>query len=136
MKKLTGLLGGALLIGSLSAHAGNLVYQPINPSFGGNPLYGNYLLGKAQAQDTYEDPDIESYEPLSATERLVSRLESQLLSDMINDVREEGNGITEGFFESGDYSVIIDGVGGELNLQVTDKATGDVTTIDVGNFNP
>lgn len=33
-----------------SASAGQLVYQPTNPSFGGNPLNGSWLLGQAQAQ--------------------------------------------------------------------------------------
>ena len=37
--------------------SGELVYQPINPNFGGNPLNGSYLLNSAQAQNTYTDPD-------------------------------------------------------------------------------
>jgi hypothetical protein len=32
------------------AFAGELVYRPINPNFGGDPLNGNYILGTAQAQ--------------------------------------------------------------------------------------
>ena len=38
-------------IGSIStALAGDLVYTPINPSFGGNPLNSSHLLGLANAQ--------------------------------------------------------------------------------------
>ncbi|MCG7600478.1 curli assembly protein CsgF [Halomonas sp. McH1-25] len=136
MKRMIGLLGGALLIGSTHANAGDLVYQPINPSFGGSPLNGSYLLGKAQAQDTHEDPGLDSYESLSATDRLVSSLESRLISQLISDV---GSGdVTQGSFESDDFIVIVDDTGGGLSLRVTDKVTGDVTSIDVGglNFNP
>src|SRR3712207_7168638 len=31
--------------------AGDITYQPRNPSFGGNPFYSQHLLGTAQAQD-------------------------------------------------------------------------------------
>ena len=43
---------GLMTIAVTQAQAGNLIYQPINPSFGGDPFVGSYLLGKAQAQDT------------------------------------------------------------------------------------
>lgn len=33
-----------------SAMAGQLVYQPTNPTFGGNPLNGSFLLSTAQTQ--------------------------------------------------------------------------------------
>jgi len=32
------------------ASAGQLVYQPTNPTFGGNPLNGTFLLSTAQTQ--------------------------------------------------------------------------------------
>lgn len=46
----------ALTAGINSALAGELVYHPINPSFGGHPLNSAHLLGTAQAQDDYKDP--------------------------------------------------------------------------------
>lgn len=41
----------AALCGS-SAWASELVYRPINPSLGGDPLNGNWLLSQATAQTT------------------------------------------------------------------------------------
>ncbi|TAN27298.1 MAG: hypothetical protein EPN31_12280 [Castellaniella sp.] len=38
------------------AMAGQLQYTPVNPSFGGNPLNGAYLLQSAQAQKRYPYP--------------------------------------------------------------------------------
>jgi curli production assembly/transport component CsgF len=35
---------------SASAFASELVYHPVNPTFGGNPLNGSFLLSTAQAQ--------------------------------------------------------------------------------------
>lgn len=120
---------------SLSAFAGDLVYQPINPSFGGDPFVGSYLLSKAQSQDTNTDPNSRRSEPLSSTARLVQSLESRLISQLISDV---GSGdVGEGSFDSDEFGVVVRDEGGQLNVQVVDKLTGDVTTINVGGlFNP
>ncbi|MCL5426078.1 MAG: curli assembly protein CsgF [Gammaproteobacteria bacterium] len=117
------------------ATAGELIYKPLNPSFGGDPFMGTYLLGKAQSQDTNTDPNIRGIESLSSTERLIQSLESRLISQLINDV---GSGdIGEGSFDSGDFSVVVRDEGGQLIVRVVDKVTGDVTNISVGGlFNP
>lgn len=41
---------GALALTGAPAMASSLVYEPINPSFGGNPLNGNWLISQATAQ--------------------------------------------------------------------------------------
>lgn len=38
------------------AWGGNMVFQFVNPNFGGNPNNGAYLLNSAQAQNSYKDP--------------------------------------------------------------------------------
>lgn len=126
------LLAGVL---TLQANAGELVYQPLNPSFGGDPFMGSYLLGKAQSQDTNTDPNARGIESLSSTERLVQSLESRLISQLISDV---GAGdVGEGSFDSGDFSVVVRDDGGQLVVRVIDKVTGDITNISVGGlFNP
>ncbi|EHA14507.1 curli assembly protein CsgF [Halomonas sp. HAL1] len=133
-----GVLVTTLLVSALTmqANAGELIYTPINPSFGGDPFMGSYLLGKAQAQDTTTDPNIEDFEPLSPTERLIQSLESRFISDLINDVGGADDGT--GSFDSGDFSVVVRNEGGQLIVEVIDKATGDVTNISVGGllFNP
>lgn len=35
--------------------ASDLVYQPVSPTFGGNPLNGNFLLNQAQIQNQFVD---------------------------------------------------------------------------------
>jgi curli production assembly/transport component CsgF len=48
------IFGAASLIGltafSFCASASQLTYTPVNPTFGGNPLNGSYLLSTAQSQ--------------------------------------------------------------------------------------
>ncbi len=129
------IISGLAAALSLESTAGELIYQPLNPSFGGDPFMGSYLLGKAQSQDTNSDPNARSLEPLSSTERLIQSLESRLISQLISDV---GAGeIGEGSFDSGEFSVVVRDEGGQLIVRVVDKVTGDVTNISVGGlFNP
>jgi len=42
------LVGGSVL--ATAAMATQLVYTPVNPTFGGNPLNGSFLLQSGQAQ--------------------------------------------------------------------------------------
>ncbi|MEI8640394.1 curli assembly protein CsgF [Pseudoalteromonas sp. Hal099] len=42
---------------SFSASATEIIYTPINPSFGGNPLNATMLLSKAQAQKQTQSPN-------------------------------------------------------------------------------
>ncbi|MFV0282428.1 MAG: curli assembly protein CsgF [Castellaniella sp.] len=49
-------LAAAGLLMSSPVPAGQLVYIPVNPVFGGNPLNGSYMLQSAQAQKSYPYP--------------------------------------------------------------------------------
>ena len=126
---------GLMTIAVTQAQAGNLIYQPINPSFGGDPFVGSYLLGKAQAQDTTTDPNTRSVQSLSSTERLLQNLESRLISQLISDVSR--GEVDEGSFDSDEFGVVVSDSSGQLVVRVVDKITGDVTKISVGGlFNP
>jgi|SRR5665213_2103487 len=52
MRFVPNLFAGIILAVPLvgAASASQLTYAPVNPTFGGNPLNGNYLLSTAQAQ--------------------------------------------------------------------------------------
>ena len=50
--------------------ATELVYTPINPSFGGNPLNGTWLLNNAQAQNDFDDPDLKYRTSVAVTSAL------------------------------------------------------------------
>jgi curli production assembly/transport component CsgF len=118
-----------------TSQAGDLIYKPLNPSFGGDPFVGSYLLGKAQAQDTNKDPNTRNFQSLSSTERLLQNLESRLISQLISDVRR--GEVSEGSFDSDEFGVVVSDNSGQLVVRVVDKITGDVTEISVGGlFNP
>lgn len=135
--RLTAYCGSVLLAGllSLQVQAGEMIYEPLNPSFGGDPFMGSYMLNKAQSQDTNTDPNTRDIDRLSSTDRLIQSLESRLISQLLTDV---GSGdIDQGSFDSDEFGVVVEDNGGQLVIRVIDKLTGDETNISVGGiFNP
>ncbi|HBS78066.1 MAG: curli production assembly protein CsgF [Pseudomonas sp.] len=130
-QKITGVfLAGLLLSSGLSAT--ELVYTPVNPSFGGSPLNGAWLLGSAQAQNDKKDPDAidrSIYERPSDLERLTSQLESSLLSELLRDAQagETGSLTTTDFFVRA-----YNGDAGLLIVEITDRVTGEISEIIIG----
>lgn len=130
-QKFTGVFLAGLLL-SFSATATELVYTPVNPSFGGSPLNGAWLLGNAQAQNDKKDPDAidrSSLRGTSALDRFTSQLESRLLSDLLGDVKDGKTGsiTTDDFI----VSIINDDIG-NLVVSITDRLTGEVSEIIIG----
>jgi curli production assembly/transport component CsgF len=115
--------------------ATELVYTPINPSFGGNPLNGTWLLNNAQAQNDYDDPDLKDRAALtgtSALERFSSQLQSRLLGQLLDNISTGNTGSlsTDAFI----VNVLDDS--GQLTIEVTDRATGEISEIKVNGLAP
>ena len=105
------------------ALASKLTYQPINPTFGGNPLNTSHLFARAEAINDYEDPDRTS-SGTSSVSSLLSSLQSRLLSELISSGEP-------GSLETDDYTLTITDNDGFLTITVIDKSTGESTTIEV-----
>ncbi|MGF6109131.1 curli production assembly protein CsgF [Pseudomonas sp. ADAK2] len=116
-------------------HATELVYTPINPSFGGNPLNGTWLLNNAQAQNDYDDPDLKDRTAIagtSALERFTSQLQSRLLGQLLDNI-STGN---TGSLSTDSFIVNVIDDSGALSIEVTDRASGEVSEIQVNGLNP
>ncbi len=136
MGKLTvvGMLGSVLLLSAVT-NASSLVYTPVNPSFGGSPLNGNMLLGSAQAQNTYKDPDLEDDDE-SALDDFNDRLQRSVLNRLTNSIAGNfvaddgslipGQTVTEDFIID-----VVDEGDGTIRVTTTDRNTGDSTTFIV-----
>ncbi|MGB2078280.1 MAG: curli assembly protein CsgF [Vibrio sp.] len=112
--------------------AGELTYTPVNPAFGGNPLNSSYLLGVANAINDHSAPASDYYSGTSALESLTASLEARLMSQLLSDV---GNGNT-GQLVTEDYVLNIVDEDGSLLVQITDKTTGESSTIQVSGLIP
>ncbi len=134
------LLGAGLTLGLTSTgHASELVYEPINPSFGGNYYNGQWLLSEAQAQNNIQDPNAQtstsslySTDPLQNFKESLNRsILSRISSRIANDIFGENGGLQQGHYEIGDYSIDVQPGDQGVNIQITDFSTGNETTVVV-----
>lgn len=131
------LLGGGLLLTfwSPSASAQDITYQPVNPTFGGNPFNSGHLLGVANAQNDYRDPRSTSNQSQAdifarqLQSRLLSALSSQIVDAIFGEDPQERGTITFG-------GQRIDFVRSltEVTLKITNLETGEVTEIVIPTF--
>jgi curli production assembly/transport component CsgF len=121
-----------IFVGSVISPAQQLVYQPINPSFGGSPLNGNWLLTSAQLQDDNEDPSLaeQSQDPFADFKENLNRsILSQLSRNLTDQIFGESGQLQEGLFQLGDFSFqIIETLDG-VQITIFDLLTGNETII-------
>jgi curli production assembly/transport component CsgF len=139
-------LSMAILLSANTAISSELVYTPINPSFGGNPLNGSFLLNKANAQNTHSAPtNVRTY-----GDRLQDSLERAYINRIVREVTnlafneqefdENGDPIPSIFddnslFVSGDFQVeLITSNPDSLIVEITDTVTGEVTIVEIPRF--
>ncbi len=121
-----------MMISSGLALAGELIYEPINPSFGGDPLVGNYLLNKAQSQDDNEDPDAPDFGSFSETDLFLQDLRAGLVEDAIQDAVDGEPGRTSRI-DSSTLRIDIRSLGGGgFVMNILDRTTGEQTTVNFG----
>jgi len=145
MKKITSVLCISLLA-IASVNASELVYTPINSSFGGSALNGSFLLGKAQAQNKHKA----KLSKKSYAEKFQESLERAYLNKMIREITDLAFGETckveteeceaslfneDAIFVSGNYEIqIITSNSDSITVQLTNLTTGEVTVIEVPRF--
>jgi len=114
--------------------ASELIYQPINPSFGGNALNGQILLSKAKAQNKYKDPSLEKgRDSLNSFEEQLNRQVLSLLSRRILDEAFGEEGLSDGgIFQSGDFLIeIITTDPAVITVSITNTVTRETTSIEI-----
>ncbi len=120
------------------ALSSELVYTPINPSFGGSALNGSFLLGKAQAQNKHKAPLTQK----SFEEKVSDALERATLSDIVSKYKDtvlgENNNVDIGedtSFISGDYQIdIVSANSDTITIQITDLLSNKITIIEIPKF--
>ncbi|KAA0261066.1 MAG: curli production assembly/transport protein CsgF [Hafnia sp.] len=118
----------ALLISPVS-WGGNMVFQFVNPNFGGNPNNGSFLLNEANAQNSYKDPngyDFDTSTP-SPLDNFTSVIQSQLLGNLMGNISQgkPGRLVTK------DFIVDVKNTDGRLTMNILDRTTGKSSTIEV-----
>lgn len=120
--------------------ATELVYVPVNPSFGGNPNNGIVLLNSANATNKHKDPAIATGAASTQKTALQSfneTLERAILGQLASAAAQKlGGGVTGGLapgvVETGNFVIKISDLGGgTLLVTTTDKTTGSTTSFEV-----
>ena len=126
--------------GVSTSHATELIYYPINPSFGGSPLNGAVLLNSAQATNKHKDPEIENdrygIEDKPAIDQFNETLErtiiSRLAASASSKIVDEFGNFIPGTIETQNFTISVSDPGtGLLQITTTDRITGGVTIFEV-----
>ncbi|QBJ64799.1 MULTISPECIES: curli assembly protein CsgF [unclassified Pseudoalteromonas] len=136
MKKIALII---ITILSFSVSATEIIYTPINPSFGGNPLNANMLLSKAQAQNKHRAPVVEK----GYAEQFQDSLERTYLNRMVREITDMafGENIEDSIFNqdsifmSGDYQIeVITSTTDTITVKITNIIDDSVVIIEVPRF--
>lgn len=140
MRSLSLALAAFVALAAGVSHANPLVYQPVNPTFGGNPLNGGYLLNRAQSQDDHKDPAASTaLNPLNSQSQLeqfnnalqqavLSRVSAAVSSSIIG---ADGR-LIPGTVETQNFMITISDLGGgRIRILTTDKLSGSSTSFDI-----
>lgn len=130
-----GSFGAVCMLFAAPVAAQDLTYEPISPTFNGNPFNSNHILGTANAQNKYRDPNSTSNSSQAdifarqLQSRLLSALSSQIVDAIFGDNPQESGTISFGgqtiqFFRSLD----------SVTLIITNDDTGEETRIVVPLF--
>jgi curli production assembly/transport component CsgF len=118
------------------ATAQDLVYEPVNPSFGGNPFNSAHLLGVANSQNKFKDPSSSKSSSSQADvfarqlqSRLLSALSSQLVDAIFGENPQEHGTVSFG----GQTIEFVRGLE-NVTLTITNDESGEITTIVVPTF--
>lgn len=109
-----------------NALAADLVYKPLLPAFGGDPLYSSYFYQNAEIQNKHKKVT----EELSQTEQFKRDLQRRLFSAVANEITEAiygENATPNGTFEIEGLVIRFDTIGSEVILTIQD--TSSTTTI-------
>lgn len=126
----------AALIGAPAA-AQELVYTPINPSFGGSSFNSGHLLAIAEINrpDPPEDDDFFGQNELTQAEEFQQQLEARIVTRLSEDIADAifgEEGPENGEFELDQTRINFNRrPDGSVQVQITDFVSGGTTSITV-----
>lgn len=114
------------------SQATQLIWTPINPSFGGQPYNGIWMMSQAEAQKPtvardywWQRDPIEQFEE-DLRRQMLSRLSRKIIDNAFGEDQ-----LDPGYYEVGDYAIdiVTDSFG--IHVKVADVLTGDETIVTI-----
>lgn len=121
-----------LILFSSYSWGGNMVYQFINPNFGGNPLNGPNLLNSAQAQNSYKasSSGYDGYQQPSALDTFTQAIQSQLLGSLMGNVSQG----KPGRLVTPDFVINVTNTDGQLMMNILDRKTNQTSQVEISGL--
>ena len=127
------LFGVLFLMSGRSANATELIYTPVNPSFGGSPFNWSGLLQSATLQNKFKEERL-IREPKTALERFTEQLEYSVFSRMANRIVNAAFGedtLQPGEYIFGNYNMSVTTDASGITTVITEISTGNTTTVQI-----
>ncbi|WP_433829119.1 curli production assembly/transport component CsgF [Flavobacterium anhuiense] len=121
---------------SVCTNAQALVYKPVNPAFGGDTFNYQWLLSSAESQNKQKDKTAATTKEQTDLEKFKANLNAQLLSQISGSLYRQQfgtDGIKEGSYTFGTYSVDVFPSTEGLTLNILDTNTGEQTQVIIPN---
>ncbi|SHG05032.1 curli production assembly/transport component CsgF [Flavobacterium segetis] len=121
----------ASIFSSVPTNAQAFVYKPVNPAFGGDTFNYQWLMSSAENQNKFKDK-VSQLEQKTDLQKFKESLNSQLLSQISSLLYRQQfgtDGLSEGSYTFGSYSVDIFPTADGLSLNILDTNTGEQTQI-------
>lgn len=107
--------------------AGELVYRPVNPAFGGNPYNYSWMLESATIQNQNEADPLEDFED-NLNRRILNTLASRIVDSAFGGYGDELRG---GHYQFGSYNIDISTEDGGISVDIYDQGNGSSTSVSV-----
>lgn len=120
--------------------ASELTFKFINPAFGGDAIYGGFLLQQAQMQNKFKDTSRSLFPQKSILDRFTESFTNQLLyrmaNIMLNQIFGEDNQLPdrEAVYSIGNFRIHYIPDSEKYTFEITDLSTGQTTTLEVPRF--
>jgi curli production assembly/transport component CsgF len=127
------LVGVLFLVPGRPAIATELIYTPVNPSFGGSPLNWSGLLNQATLQNRFKE-ERPVREPKTPLERFTEQLEYSVFSRMAQRIVDTAFGedtLKPGEYTFGNYKISVTTDANGITTVITEISTGNTTTIQI-----
>ena len=127
------LVGVLFLMPGRPAVATELIYTPVNPSFGGSPFNGAWLLQSATLQNKFKE-ERPLRVPKTALERFTEQLEHRVffrIADKIVDTAFGEDTLKPGEYTFGNYKVSVTTDAYGITTVITEIGTSNTTTIQI-----
>lgn len=128
------VFGIILYMSVVPAQAGELVYRPLSPSFGGNTFVADHLMSTAQIQNQFTNNSVRT--PSDPIDDFANTLQRRLLSELSRDITEAifGEGAEDsGTFTIEDTVIGFETIGDQIQVTITD---GDGATTSISLPDP